>query len=124
MKTHLCRGCLRLVEACRCKPESRESKPGNRESAAKRGYGRKWRKFREDLWIEVVRSGVYPTCAICKKSFQNDTPHFDHIEPVESADDPKFFEKSNIQFLHHECHALKTSRDIRNGKTRKTKRTT
>jgi hypothetical protein len=55
---------------------------------------------------------------MCKKPFGGASPHADHITPVHSQDDPLFFDESNIQFLHPECHAEKTRKDMKAGLTR------
>jgi 5-methylcytosine-specific restriction endonuclease McrA len=57
-------------------------------------------------------------CAVCGLAFGLEPPHADHIIPVQSKDDPLFFEPSNIQFLHSHCHGLKTASDVANGLTR------
>lgn len=109
---------------CRCdkKVETPAAEP-IRESSAKRGYDRKWREWRETTWKRIVSSGTIPKCAECGLQFGIESPHFDHIEPVQSADDPNFYDTNNIQFLHLGCHVKKTNRDVRNGKTRSSSRT-
>ena len=44
--------------------------------------------------------------------------HCDHIEPVDSKDDPRFYDRSNVQFLHPACHSEKTAEDKVKGNTR------
>lgn len=120
MKTSLCKGCHRLKTECRCKQihTQAEAVLPQRESAAKRGYDSKWRAFRKRLWQSIIRSGSMPCCSSCGFPFGGETPHFDHIEPVQSDDDPRFYDRTNIQFLHRACHSAKTVQDMKNGKTR------
>lgn len=56
---------------------------------------------------------------MCGRAFGASSPHGDHIIPVSGQDDPLFFEESNIQFLHPECHGKKTAADVRQGTTRR-----
>lgn len=48
-----------------------------------------------------------------------DSIHVDHIEPVTGDKDPRFYDRTNIQFLHAGCHSQKTVEDKRQGKTRR-----
>ena len=57
-------------------------------------------------------------CGMCKKPFGALSPHADHIQPVHDDSDPLFYDESNIQFLHPECHAKKTQQDVKQGLTR------
>lgn len=43
----------------------------------------------------------------------------DHVVPVQSADDPLFFDVGNWQSLCRACHDEKTGEDRRAGLTRK-----
>jgi len=109
VKSRVCGRCGAIVSgACTCK--------ASKVSTAAKGYGRRWRRFRERLFRKRARQGV--TCAMCGKAFGSESPHADHIVPVLSADDPLFYEESNIQFLHPACHGRKTDADVRAGATR------
>lgn len=57
-------------------------------------------------------------CAVCGKAFGSESPHGDHIVPVQDESDPLFYDESNIQFLHASCHGRKTASDVRRGVTR------
>jgi len=84
-----------------------------RESASKRGYGHRWAKCR----ARVLAAN--PLCAAClKKSLYVPAALVDHIEPVASHADPKFYCLSNLQPLCRACHAKKTWADTRQGKNR------
>lgn len=117
MKDKLCK-CHRLRSQCKCPKPGETPIVEMRENSARRGYGRKWREFREMLWKRMIASGTFPKCAMCGQSLGLESPHFDHIQPVTDANDPRFYDPTNIQFLHPGCHAKKTNRDVRNGKTR------
>ena len=109
VKSRLCGRCGSVVSgACSCRrPQI---------STTAKGYGRKWQKFRERLFRVRAKTGVL--CAICGNAFGCESPHADHIIPILSADDPLFYEPSNIQFLHPACHGRKTDGDVKAGATR------
>jgi 5-methylcytosine-specific restriction endonuclease McrA len=109
MKSRVCIRCGAVVSgSCTCR--------ATKVSTATKGYGRRWQRFRERLIRKRAREGI--TCGICGKAFGVESPHADHIVPVLSADDPLFYEETNIQFLHPACHGRKTSDDVRAGTTR------
>lgn len=109
MKARVCGRCGTIVVgACDCKSP--------KQTSHSKGYGRKWRKFREILFKARCKTGVL--CAECGLAFGGCSPHADHIIPVQSNDDPLFYDPDNIQFLHPECHAAKTVRDVNAGATR------
>ena len=109
MKARVCGRCGTIVlGVCTCK--------SSKQSSHSKGYNSKWRRFRERLYKLRCKTGVL--CAMCGLAFGSDSPHADHIVPVQSNDDPLFFEPNNIQFLHPECHASKTVQDVRQGLTR------
>jgi hypothetical protein len=67
--------------------------------------GDRWEKtrravFDRDKWRCKICGGV------CRKGI--DKPHCDHIEAVNGPDDPRFFDMTNLQTLHHRCHSAKT----------------
>jgi len=76
--------------------------PDRRPSAAKRGYGRRWRRF--TAWF-IKRN---PLCIRCQRA----TEHVDHIVPVTGPDDPNFYKHGNHQPLCHRCHNQKTREDV------------
>lgn len=111
MKAKVCSNCRTImVGECKCKTPT----PIN---TAGRGYNRKWRKFRERLFRKRLLLGPI-TCAMCGRVFGKEAFHADHIMPVNGADDPLFFDESNIQFLHPDCHGQKTKTDVLRGLTR------
>jgi len=112
MKAKVCK-CGQLDSNCKCSTVPAVQP----ESPCFRGYDRKWQAFRSRLFKQRVREGK-SLCGICGKAFGTNSPHADHIIPVQSADDPLFFKPDNIQFLHPECHSKKTKTDVRLGLTR------
>lgn len=58
-------------------------------------------------------------CAMCGLAFGGESPHFDHIIPIQGENDPLFYDEDNIQFLHRKCHSEKTVRDMKHGKNSK-----
>lgn len=111
MKARLCWRCGRLP--CKCKPGK------DRESFSVRGYGRKWQRFRLAVFRKRVKEGK-AFCASCGKPLSTESMSFnaDHIVPVSGPDDPRFYDETNIQLLHHSCHSRKTASDVRQGRTR------
>lgn len=79
-----------------------------RASAAKRGYGRRWRRYAK--WFLAQ-----PENRICKCGCGRLSSEVDHIEPVNGPDDPMFWEPTNHQGLTHECHSRKTMKELRRG---------
>ncbi len=112
MKAKVCSRCRKVVDkdhTCGVVVEIRQS-------SNDRGYTSKWREFRENLFRRRAKSGV--VCAMCKRAFGAEGFHADHIVPVQSADDPLFYDERNIQFLHPACHSIKTAQDVESGSTR------
>lgn len=109
MKSRVCGRCGSIVVGdCPCKRKL--------ESVTSKGYGRRWQRFRERLYRKRAKKGV--VCGLCGKAFGNVSPHADHIIPVTGEDDPLFYDETNIQFLHPECHGVKTKKDVALGLTR------
>jgi 5-methylcytosine-specific restriction enzyme A len=74
-----------------------------RESAAKRGYGRKWRQAR----IEFLADHVHRICESCKAAIATEV---DHIA-AHKGDLKLFWSRSNWQGLCKPCHSRKTMRE-------------
>lgn len=70
----------------------------SRPSAARRGYGPNWRKFR---LIVLARR---PVCECCQRAAAS---HVDHIRPI--ADGGDIYDERNLQCLCHSCHSRKTA---------------
>jgi len=96
------------------KPPAARAADHERGNSAQRGYDRQWRKTRA-LWL-----AQHPLCVECEQRGQY-TPAtlIDHIRPVQSRDDPLFFDTDNFQSLCRACHARKTAADRASGLTRK-----
>ena len=77
-----------------------------RPSAAKRGYGRRWRK-ESKLFLAMPENAL---CATCKKEGRvRASTCVDHIIPVSGSGDPKFWDKTKWQGSCTECHNKKTA---------------
>lgn len=104
---HECRkaGCkVLLPKAGWCEQHRGEStrmfeSVGRRESAARRGYGRKWRDFRREWFRDQ------PLCVLCGKP----ATELDHVIPHRGNMD-LFWDEGNLQGLCKECHVKKTAR--------------
>ena len=109
--SRVCQRCRRVVSGnCDCRAE-------RKQNTTRDGYDRKWQRFRERLIRKRARLGELK-CGMCERAFGSESPHADHIMPVQDQGDPLFFDENNIQFLHAECHAIKTQRDVKLGLTR------
>lgn len=115
-KKRLCGKCGELVDgSCSCRVIRAELRPNSNQ----RGYGTRWKAFRKRYWLHLIKkTGAIPVCARCGKSLVFDQVHFDHIDPVASKNDARFYDPKNIQLLHRRCHAEKTAEDIKSGKAR------
>jgi len=112
MKARVCGRCGKIVcGVCECKPERKQQTTAN-------GYDRRWQRFRKRLIQKRAKAGTL-FCAACGGAFGAESPHGDHIVPVEDQRDKLFFDEENIQFLHPRCHGLKTALDVQQGKTRR-----
>ena len=76
-----------------------------------RGYGRRWRNFR-DAWYR--RHGR--KCVLClAEGIIEPATELDHIVPLTGPDDPTFFDDAAVQGLCGPCHKRKTARERREG---------
>lgn len=99
-------GCGELVYGSYCDKHAKQVKQRKevgRKSAAKRGYGHKWRKVREGYLAK------HPLCAHCSTE---DAPvpatELDHITP-HKGDMKLFWDRKNWQGLCKSCHSRKTA---------------
>lgn len=124
------RGCGKLVEAHQrscweCtqhaksvkqhRPPGWKPRPRKRDtrlSASKRGYGARWQRYCKSFLSK------YSDCNHCAKK----SSMVDHIEPIYGPSDSRFWSQYNHQALCRACHAIKTGRDRRQGKTRRNRR--
>lgn len=102
-------GCPALVAKGKYCAEHQPPKrraPDRRASAARRGYGSRWRRYRE----HYLRDN--PLCVECLKHGRyKPATDVDHINAVVGPYDPLFWEPSNHQALCHECHSAKTAKE-------------
>lgn len=80
-----------------------------RPSAAKRGYGRRWQRYR------LAFLAANPVCQYadpvdgtmcCEPAVD-----VDHVRAVTGPDDPRFWDAGNHQGLCHRHHSAKTARE-------------
>jgi 5-methylcytosine-specific restriction protein A len=87
----------------RTEAERQAWKDANRGSAAKRGYGHRWRQLRDSVLKKE------PLCRMCdaegKVVAANEV---DHIIP-HKGDQALMFDRSNLQPLCKPCHSRKTA---------------
>ena len=74
-----------------------------RPSAARRGYGRRWQRYRLSFLAE------HP---ICDCGCGHPSTDLDHIIPATGPDDPLFWDPDNHQALTHKCHSKKTMKEV------------
>lgn len=100
-------GCGVLGESGRCplhRAQARAQSDARRGHSAARGYGWRWRKYREQFLRE------HPLCKACELRGQlAPSTDVDHISPVSGPDDPLFWDPTNHQALCHACHSSKTA---------------
>jgi 5-methylcytosine-specific restriction protein A len=99
-------GCPRLVERGYCAAHEKLLGPdARRESAARRGYGRRWREASKAFLAE------HPLCAECARRGATALASVvDHIQP-HRGDQDLFWDRSNWQPLCKPCHDRKTARE-------------
>ena len=86
--------------------------PDGRKSAAKRGYGRRWRKASQAfLDCHVARDYGHPLCVWCKQEGRIvRATVVDHIVP-HRGDRKRFWDRTNWQPMCKRCHDAKTARE-------------
>lgn len=99
-------GCPRLVERGYCPVhEKLLGADARRESAARRGYGRRWREASQAFLLER------PLCAECaRRGVTTLAAVVDHIRP-HRGDQDLFWDRENWQPLCKPCHDRKTARE-------------
>jgi 5-methylcytosine-specific restriction protein A len=98
-------GCRNLVSRGerRCpdhKKQENRREYRERGSAADRGYGPRWLRFRQ----MVLRES--PLCSSCGQAAQE----VHHLRPVNGPDDDGFFDETNVVSLCKPCHSAATMR--------------
>jgi 5-methylcytosine-specific restriction enzyme A len=82
-----------------CPRHPKNSYDDNRPSAAKRGYGHRWRVYCEGFKEQ------HPICEFCGVKQTTDV---EHTIAVAGPEDPLFWEPSNHRGACHGCHSRKT----------------
>ena len=109
-----------------CSQHGRQAKQratdDRRGSASSRGYGSRWRAYREGFLRRFPRCGDRPASAptttdsACKAQGRVTVGSVvDHIVPVYGPNDPTFYREDNHQSLCPPCHDAKRSRESRIG---------
>lgn len=103
-------GCGATTQGRYCPAHAAEPKrlELERPDATKRGYGRRWARYRR--WFLAQ-----PENRLCACGCGRLAREVDHVVPVSGPDDPLFWDASNHQALTHECHSRKTMRELRRG---------
>jgi len=99
-----------------------------RGNSSERGYGSRWRKFVSWFVSELFRLNV-PRAGLCgsrltgarettdsecqKQGLVVRGTVADHIDPVSSPNDPRFFVATELQWLCDSCHNSKRQRERR-----------
>lgn len=97
----LCRapGCRAVCSGCYCDRHAEPAtRPDRRQSAAKRGYDRRWRAAARAYLAE------HPICERCTKALATDV-HHKHKRRDGGSD-----EAHNLEALCHSCHSRETAR--------------
>ncbi|WP_438445895.1 HNH endonuclease [Gorillibacterium sp. sgz5001074] len=101
-------GCNTLTRSRYCDSHQKEHHlqyDRNRGSSSERGYGSRWRKYREDFLKK------HPLCKTCKDSGVLSTADVvDHIIP-HRGDQDLFWNPENHQGLCFICHSRKTAKE-------------
>jgi 5-methylcytosine-specific restriction protein A len=99
-------GCPALTTARFCeshRKDDRRAVDQRRGTAAQRGYGHRWQKYRKQFIAE------HPLCEECRKNGRvAATFAVDHIVP-HKGDEALFWAPTNHQGLCETCHNIKTA---------------
>jgi 5-methylcytosine-specific restriction protein A len=114
-----CPACHQLVTGKRC-PACVRRVDVRRGTAAARGYGARWQRYREWFLAQYPICGDRPlgapvtTDSVCRAE-RHPTPAsvVDHIIPVTGPNDPTFYVPECHQALCAPCHDAKRSRESR-----------
>lgn len=109
-------GCPELVKRGRCKNHELSNYKQDRDrrgTSSERGYDGRWAQYRRRFLQH------HPLCKMCLDEDRvAPAVMVDHIVPVQSADDPLFWDTRNHQGLCNPCNGKKTAADIKKGLTR------
>jgi 5-methylcytosine-specific restriction enzyme A len=116
-------GCSARVREAYCPAHTKarqQDYDDRRGSSAQRGYGAKWRAYRDPFVVRYPLCGMRPPGApqtadsVCARRGQpTPTQVVDHIQPVTSAQDVRFYDETNHQALCERCHNAKRNREAR-----------
>lgn len=111
-----CRGRVPIGKPCpRCARAARKRSDARRGTAAVRGYGSAWARWRR-RWLDRHplcgdrldgRSAEHSRCWAEGRLVP--AAEVDHIRPVSGPDDPRFYDPAAVQSLCRACHSRKTA---------------
>jgi 5-methylcytosine-specific restriction endonuclease McrA len=107
-------GCPNL-QPCKIHPKFKliDAKRGN---ARERGYSSYWDSYSK----RFLKTN--PLCKRCADLGIVEVANVvDHIIPIQSANDPNFWNPANHQSLSYKCHSIKTAEDQQHGNVKATK---
>ena len=93
-------GCPRLTSGGYCPAHHRPA--DERASASRRGYGRRWQRYR------LMFLSRHPICED-PSGCEEPATDVDHIQAVDGPGDPLFWRSSNHRALCHGHHSRKTA---------------
>jgi 5-methylcytosine-specific restriction protein A len=99
-------GCPELVKSGKCEKHARRAQQEydkQRGTAAERGYTYRWQKYSQ--WFLKQPENVF--CKLQLPGCTNLSECVDHIDPVNGADDPKFWDRKNHQSACLHCNSVK-----------------
>lgn len=88
----------------------------SRPCAARRGYGRKWRKFRARFLMEN------PLCADCQDAGKTEGAHEVHHIKKHRGDPALLYDDDNCTALCKSCHSKRTGEQIREKREKNARR--
>lgn len=87
----------------------------NRPSSTARGYGYRWQQY-----VAFYKQN-HQLCRPCEqKGITRSVYAVDHIVPISSQDDERFWDENNHQPICQRCHAAKSAKEKAIGTTRYT----
>jgi 5-methylcytosine-specific restriction protein A len=104
-------GCNELVTAGYCdkhKKQDQQQRDQRRGTAHERGYTYRWQKYSQ--WFLKQPENIF--CKLQLPGCTNLAECVDHIDPVNGAKDPRFWDTSNHQGACIHCNSVKGHRKM------------
>jgi 5-methylcytosine-specific restriction protein A len=116
-------GCGEMVRTPYCRTHTQTNQQhydDRRGTSTERGYGAKWRAYRDQFRARYPLCGMAPpgaprtTDSRCAAEGRLSPMYVvDHIVPVTGAQDVRFYDETNHQSLCERCHNAKRQREAR-----------